>query len=122
MHWGKYSTTNVRRFLEKCIFVFLADFIVSFLGVKPKGEHTQRPESDNSTFRFPPEIVVEQVLSHIDIPASTFNCFLHENYLRFYVDIDDVAGASAYLSDCSDLLSCMQVSSPTVSISMVLKS
>ena len=54
-------------------------------------------------YRLPLNSNPEKIMSSLSISTATFNTFLHENYLRFFENIDDVANAALYLSD-SDIL------------------
>lgn len=48
----------------------------------------------HNVFVFSPQAVVEK--SHMQ--SELFNLYLHQNYLDFFSDIDDVVRASEYLS------------------------
>lgn len=48
---------------------------------------------------FPRQLVIER--SHMS--GELFNLYLHQNYLDFFSEVDDIARASEYLSD-SDFL------------------
>lgn len=54
----------------------------------------------------PGQVVVEQ--SHMS--GEVFNLYLHQNYLDFFSEVDDVAQASKYLSDADLLTACWMVS------------
>lgn len=43
------------------------------------------------------------VVEHSHMSGEVFNLYLHQNYLDFFSEVDDVAQASTYLSD-ADLL------------------
>ncbi|XP_022097189.1 cell cycle checkpoint protein RAD17-like isoform X2 [Acanthaster planci] len=47
----------------------------------------------------------EDVLEHTHMSSENFNLYLHQNYLDFYEQLEDVVEASRYFSD-SDLLTC----------------
>uniref|UniRef100_H3CZ30 RAD17 checkpoint clamp loader component n=1 Tax=Tetraodon nigroviridis TaxID=99883 RepID=H3CZ30_TETNG len=49
-----------------------------------------------------PEMVVE----HSHMSGEVFNLYLHQNYLDFFSEVDDVAQASKYLSDADLLAAC----------------
>ena len=38
-------------------------------------------------------------MDKIYVDPTQFNMFLHENYLKFFTDTDDIAVATEYLSD-----------------------
>ncbi|XP_070564526.1 cell cycle checkpoint protein RAD17-like [Ptychodera flava] len=59
--------------------------------------HLSSHERDPLTFN--PEEVVEK--THMS--SEFFTSYLHQNYLDFYSDIDDVVSASTYLSDADHL-------------------
>lgn len=42
--------------------------------------------------------------------GEVFNLYLHQNYLDFFSEVDDVAQASKYLSDADLLTACWMVS------------
>lgn len=50
------------------------------------------------------------VLEHSHMSAEVFNLYLHQNYLDFFSEVDDVAQASKYLSDADLLAACWMVS------------
>lgn len=59
----------------------------------------------------------EKVLSLVHISDEVFTAFLHENYLRFFRDIDDATSAAEYISDADVLaagLGFQAMSSPTI--------
>eukprot|EP01133_Synstelium_polycarpum_P002464 gene2464-2803_t len=49
------------------------------------------------------ENVPEEVYEYAHVEASTFVSFLHENFINFYANVDEVADTMQYLSD-SDLV------------------
>jgi hypothetical protein len=55
----------------------------------------QRDAFDRTPLSFDPE----QVISNTHMGVDLFNKFLHENYCKFFGDIDDMCEAAAYLSD-----------------------
>lgn len=57
-------------------------------------------EHERDTLLVQPEEIVE--MSHM--PGDLFNLYLHQNYVDFFVEVDDLVGASEFLS-FADLLS-----------------
>lgn len=50
------------------------------------------------------------VVEHSHMSGEVFNLYLHQNYLDFFSEVDDVAQASTYLSDADLLTACWMVS------------
>ncbi|KAK2837067.1 hypothetical protein Q5P01_014279 [Channa striata] len=63
-------------------------------GLPPHLSHHHR-----ETLLVDPELVIER--SHM--PGDFFNLYLHQNYLDFFTDVEDVERASEYLSDADHL-------------------
>lgn len=64
----------------------------------PKG-HVGKP---------PLEFSPEDVINNVHLDASTFVSFLHENYLSFFTDVDDIAHAADYLCESDSMLQFME--------------
>lgn len=52
--------------------------------------------------------------------GEIFNLYLHQNYLDFFSEVDDVAQASKYLSDADLLTACWMVSLLWLFLSLAL--
>lgn len=60
--------------------------------------------------------VLQKIVESSNVDTQMFNLFLHENYLPYFVDIDEVVSASRYLSDADTLTGSWQVSISTVTL------
>ncbi|XP_065175371.1 cell cycle checkpoint protein RAD17-like [Sycon ciliatum] len=67
-----------------------------------KDDSSQLPSHLHSQARQPALAQAEDILDHSHLSSEMFSMYLHQNYLSFHTDIDNVAAASDYLS-CSAL-------------------
>lgn len=51
----------------------------------------------------------QMVVEHSHMSGEVFNLYLHQNYLDFFCEVDDVAQASQYLSDADLMAACWMV-------------
>ncbi|NXS57544.1 RAD17 protein, partial [Brachypteracias leptosomus] len=88
---------------DASIFLFHALGKIIYCKREPVSEFPQLPahlsEHRRDTLLLQPEDIVEK--SHMS--GSMFNLYLHQNYIDFFSDIDDVVRASEYLS-CADVI------------------
>ncbi|XP_074643529.1 cell cycle checkpoint protein RAD17-like [Tubulanus polymorphus] len=61
------------------------------------------PKHLSHHYRDPLLFMPEDVVEKSNLSSDLFNAFLHENYMEFFTDIDDVVRATEYMSD-SDYL------------------
>uniref|UniRef100_A0AAR2LI59 AAA+ ATPase domain-containing protein n=1 Tax=Pygocentrus nattereri TaxID=42514 RepID=A0AAR2LI59_PYGNA len=92
---GKDASLFLFRALGKILYCKRESYEVSEVPKLP----AHLAEHQRDRLLVDPELVIER--SHMS--GEFFNLYLHQNYLDFYLNVDDVARASEYLSDADFL-------------------
>lgn len=80
--------------------------VFMFCSLPLTNEQQQQTRSNTRVYMPSGQMVVE----HSHMSGEVFNLYLHQNYLDFFSDMDDVVQASKYQSDADLLVACWMVS------------
>lgn len=111
MRWGRSSTTSVRLFAFSLIVLVNLpiyrniglDETVTLPSTPSQMLSENSPRSSPSLLRAPMKSTPDEIHASVHAPSSLFLEYLHENYLQFFANIDEVADSTAYLSDAAVL-------------------